>query len=58
MISVDIVIASNLDQFPLIAVFLYLSEIKMFSNIFKLCSKYNIRTNGLIDIAVVCILCE
>ena len=49
--SVDIVISANLYQFLPIAVFLYLLEIETFSNSFRLHSKYNIRTNGVIDVS-------
>ena len=56
--SVDVVISVNLGQFLPIVVFLYLSEIEMFSNVFRLYSKYNIRALEVIHITVVCILCE
>ena len=46
--SVDTVISVNLDQFLPIVVFLYFSEIEVFSNIFRLYSKYNIRANEVI----------
>ena len=56
--STDTAISANLDQFLRIAVFLYFSEIETFSYIFRLYGIYNIRTNEVIDITVVYILCE